>query len=202
MNAIRRINRSGFTRVEIMIASLVGMLVIALSLSSFLALLRASVSSVNAASVHSPLRLGMDRVTTNVSQRCNIGATGIRPDAIRGGGSAQVFGDAAVMPGAGVEVDPDAFWSGTLRRDLKVDFPDVVPPRTDVTMAPITEDTTINVAGETYAGAAEISFSGLRTLRIRGNGALTLYAEALGTIDLPVDPQRPQQYVLKSWMES
>lgn len=242
----------------------------------------------------------------NVSDRCNIGATGIRPDAIRGGGAAQVLGDAAVVPGGGVVVNPAAFWSGTLRHDLEVDFPDVVPPRTDMTRAAINNaNTTINVAGNTYVGVPSIGLVN-KTLSIQGNGELTLYVsgeisvntaaeivynpsaggnirvrlfvngtanikgelntgglpvnlqmygtpncrvidcqanndrsmviyapqadvdfggnaviqgsivgqnirqhgnpdfrydEALGSIDLPVDPQRPQEYVLKSWME-
>ena len=243
---------------------------------------------------------------TNVSDRCNIGATGIRSDAIRGGGAAQVLGDAAVVSGGGVVVNPSAFWSGTLRYDLEVDFPDVVVPRTDMTRGAIDKvNTTINVAGQTYVGVPFIDM-GNRTLTIQGNGELTLYVrgdlevntsaevvyapsvggnirvrlflngdanikgelntgglpvnlqlygtinclaidcqanndrsmviyapqadvdvggnaviqgaivgknirqhgnsafrydESLGSIDLPVDPQRPQEYVMKSWME-
>lgn len=62
----------GFTLVEIMVAASIGMLVIALSMSSFLALSRAAAGSVNAAAVHSKLRLGMDRMTKDL-----IGASAI-----------------------------------------------------------------------------------------------------------------------------
>lgn len=62
----------GFTLVEVMVAASVGMLVIALSMSSFLALSRAAAGSVNAAAVHSKLRLGMDRMTKDL-----IGASAI-----------------------------------------------------------------------------------------------------------------------------
>ncbi len=112
---------------------------------------------------------------TNVSARCNIGATGLRVDAITGGGAAQVFGDAAVVPGAGVDVNPGPFWSGSLQQDLEVDFPAVVPPRTDMTLGAINDDATINVAGNTYVGTPRIDLSGPRTLTISGSGELTLY---------------------------
>lgn len=68
----RRRASGGFTLVEIMVAAAVGMLVIAMSMSSFLALSRAAAGSVNAASVHSQLRIGMDRVTSDL-----IGASAI-----------------------------------------------------------------------------------------------------------------------------
>ncbi len=111
----------------------------------------------------------------NVSSRCNIGSAGLRPDAITGGGATQVFGDAAIMPGAGVSVAPGPFWTGTLKNDLEVDFPEVVVPRTDMTMGAINGNTTINVVGDTYAGTPQINLSGPRTLTIAGNGELTLY---------------------------
>lgn len=62
----RRRASGGFTLVEIMVAAVIGMLVIAISMSSFLALSRAAAGSVNAAFVHSQLRLGMDRVTSDL----------------------------------------------------------------------------------------------------------------------------------------
>ncbi len=58
--------RSGFTLVEVMIASAIGLLVIALSLSSFLALSYSSAGSVNAAAVHSRLRRAIDRMNTEL----------------------------------------------------------------------------------------------------------------------------------------
>lgn len=111
----------------------------------------------------------------NVMSNCNIGATGFRADAITGGGAAQVFGDAAVAVGAGVDVNPGAFWSGALRQDLEVDFEDVVSPRTDMTRAAINNaNTTLNVAGNTYVGVPSIGLVN-KTLTIQGNGELTLY---------------------------
>lgn len=114
---------------------------------------------------------------TNILQNCDIGGAGARADAIWGGGATQVLGDAAVIPGADVLVNPAEFWTGSLRRDLEIDFPAVVLPRSDLTMGPITGNTTINVAGDTYVGTSKIRFSGPRTLRIRGNGNLTLYVD-------------------------
>ena len=119
---------------------------------------------------------------TNVAHHCNIGATGLRLDAIRGGGAAQVFGDAAIIPGADVVANPAPFWTGILHRDLEADFPDVVVPRTDMTMPAINASTTIHVSGETYAGTPGISLSGPRTLTIRGSGVLTLYVN--GDLDV------------------
>lgn len=62
----------GFTLVEVMVASFVGLLVISMSLSSFLALSYSAAGSVNAAAIHSQLRKGMDHVTADLISVSNI----------------------------------------------------------------------------------------------------------------------------------
>ncbi len=111
----------------------------------------------------------------NIFSNCDIGSMGQRADAISGGGAAQVWGDAAVSAGGGTVANPGPFWSGALTQDLDVDFPDVAPPRKDMTRAAIGNvNTTINIAGDVYIGVPSIGLVN-KTLTIRGNGELTLY---------------------------
>ncbi|HAS83510.1 MAG TPA: hypothetical protein DCS43_12790 [Verrucomicrobia bacterium] len=117
----------------------------------------------------------------NSSTNCDVGSMGQRDDAITGGGAAQSYGDAAVAPGGDVDVN-HIFWTGKLTRNLDVDFPDVAPPRTNMTRAAINNaTTTINIAGSTYIGVPSIGLVN-KTLTIAGNGDVVIYVQ--GTLSV------------------
>jgi len=66
------IQRNGFTLVEVMVAMSIGFMVIAMALGSFIAISKSAAGSVNAASIHSKLRLGLDRLTADLMPASNI----------------------------------------------------------------------------------------------------------------------------------